>query len=42
MPDWFPNLTIIGLLFDIIGVVLITFGVFWKSTKSIENKTSTF
>jgi len=42
MPEPFYNLTIIGLAYDIIGVIFLTIGVFWKSAKDIREEAGTY
>ena len=42
MPEWISNLTVIGLAYDMVGVVLVAVGVFWKSARNIANEAGTF
>ena len=42
MPDWISNLTIIGLSYDVVGVILLAFGIFWKSAEDITEEAGTF
>jgi hypothetical protein len=42
MPQWFSNLTVVGLGYDIVGVIVLAWGVFWKSTRDIANEAGTY
>jgi len=42
MSEHFSNLTIIGLAYDIIGVIFLAIGVFWKSAKDIREEAGTY